>query len=82
MKHLNIIAVLCILIISNSCIDKVWPDVDKYENILVVDGLLTDSDDPTTVKLSYSSSINSAELIPASGAELYLTSNIQDDVFF
>ncbi len=82
MKTQNVIYILVIILISNSCVDKFWPDVDKYENVLVVDGLLSDSNDPTTVRLSYSSSINSGDFIPAVGGELYLSSSIQDDVFF
>ncbi len=60
-----------------SCIDKYWPNVDKYEHVLVVDGLLNNGDNPVLVKLSYSSSINTQLVEPVTGAELYITDEQQ-----
>ncbi len=56
-----------------SCVDEYWPDINKYENLLVVDGLLTNDDEPVVVKLSLSSSINSNSITPLTGAELRLS---------
>lgn len=68
------IYILFIFIITTSCVDSYWPEIDKYDNVLVVDGLLTnDPTDTIVIKLSTSSSINSGELIPLSGSELYIT---------
>lgn len=63
-----------------SCIDSYWPEVDRYQNLLVVDGLLTNSKEPTVVRLSISSSINEGELIPVGGAEMYITNEIQYEI--
>ena len=71
MKKINII--LLILIVITSCVEKYWPEIDSYENLLVVDGLLTNGDEPAVVKLSISSSINNEKLIPLSNAELFIT---------
>jgi|FLOH01.1.fsa_nt_gi hypothetical protein len=73
MQIKNIIFILCLLFSFSSCIESFWPEIDKYQNLLVVDGLLTNNDDPTIVRLSISSSINDGELIQASGAEMYIT---------
>lgn len=63
-----------------SCVEKYWPNVDKYEYALVVDGLLTNGDEPVVVQLSFSSQVNNQELIPAIGAELYLSIENQTDI--
>lgn len=60
-------------LIFSACVDEYWPEMDKYENLLVVDGLLTNGDELGIVRLSVSSSINDQELIPLSNAELYIT---------
>ena len=72
----NIITILCFILSLTSCVDTYWPEIDKYQNLLVVDGLLTNSEEPTIVRLSISSSINNGELIPLSGAELYITDEV------
>ncbi len=46
------------LIWLNSCIDEYWPEVSKYENLLVVEGGISNEAPPYTVKLSISSPIN------------------------
>lgn len=61
----------------SSCVDEYWPNVDKYDSVLVVDGLLTNGNEPVFIQLSYSSSINKQEMIPASGGELYITDDDQ-----
>ena len=73
----NIVTLLCLFLSITSCVDEYWPDMDKYENLLVVDGLLTNGDDPVVVKLSVSSSLNNQELIPVRDGELYITDENQ-----
>ena len=55
-----------------SCVEKYWPDMTKYENVLVVDGMLTNGDEGCEVRLSYSSSVDNGNLIPINDAELYI----------
>jgi len=50
-----------------------WPDLDKYENLLVVDGLLTNNSNQVVVKLSRSSPVDSDILKPLSNGELFFT---------
>jgi len=44
--------VLMILILPGSCIESFDPDIKRYENILVVDGLITDKKEEYTIRLS------------------------------
>lgn len=60
-----------------SCVDEYWPVLDKYENLLVVDGILTNSDEPVKVRLSLSSAVSSDKPIPLGGGNVYLTDEKQ-----
>ncbi len=75
----NSITLVCLVVIFTSCVDEFWPNVDKYERLLVVDGLLTNGDDPVKVSLSLTSSINDIEFIPLVGAEVYITDENQGE---
>lgn len=77
MRIKNYIFILFLLTSISSCVEKYWPEIEKYENVLVVDGLLTNGDDPIIVRLSISSSINDGELLPVEGGELYITDQDQ-----
>jgi len=58
-RFINIIFILSILIINSSCVDEYWPDLnEKYNNIMVVDGMITNKPGPYTIKLSSSSTLN------------------------
>lgn len=60
----------------NSCKEKYWPELDKYEDLLVVDGMITNEPGPYTVRLSVSAPIDSAELIPFTNCQLILSDDI------
>ena len=60
-----------------SCEDRYWPELDAtYQNVIVVDGMITDSDPPYTVKLSLSSNVDDPQYIALSGFEV----KIMDDL--
>ncbi len=83
-KPLKVIIGFTIFLLSvglNSCVEKFWPEITRYDNLLVVDGLLTNEDNPVIVKLAVSSSINDNELIPLSGGSLYITDEDQTEIF-
>ena len=82
MRTRNFILILFITLSTISCVDKYWPEIDKYESVLVVDGLLTNGNDTTVVYLSLSSSVNNGELIPFGGSQLYIVDENQSEVFF
>lgn len=68
----------CLLILlliagMHSCEEEFRPELSKYEGLLVVDGLLTNGEDPVSVKLSVASTVYEKALIPLSGAELHIS---------
>ncbi len=58
-----------------SCVESYVPKVDRYENLLVVDGNITDQPGPYTVSLSLSSSVNQPEMTPISDCEVRIESD-------
>lgn len=56
----------------NSCVDEYWPKVDKYENLLVVEGGITNENPPYIVKISKSSPIDTARYLPFGGCFLII----------
>ena len=67
--YLLIIAFGCLV---SSCVDEYWPDLDKYQNLLVVDGTLSNEPGPYMVKLSLSSRVDNIQVIPVSGATVII----------
>lgn len=60
-------AILLTLVLS-TCEDRFTPELDsKYENVLVVEGEITNAPGPYTVKLSSSVSFETSQAIPISG---------------
>lgn len=64
-----------VLMAVASCIDEYWPELGKYENLLVVDGTLTDVSGPYTIRLSLSSDMDRPVFIPHPGCVV----SIRDD---
>jgi len=79
MKIKNLLLFLFITLGSTSCIEKYWPEMDKYDSVLVVDGLLTNGTDTTVIYLSLSSSVTSDKLIPLGGCQLYIIDENQTE---
>ena len=69
----NILILLLLIASTTACVDKYWPEIDKYENLLVVDGLLTNDDEPTVVKLSISTALDRSQITPVTGASLHFS---------
>jgi len=62
--------------VFTTCEEKYWPDLGgKYQNLLVVDGMITNEPGPYVIRLAYSSPVNGQEYLPASGFQL----TIRDD---
>ncbi|MCD4731082.1 MAG: DUF4249 domain-containing protein [Bacteroidales bacterium] len=70
-KLWNIILMLLLLVFT-ACIDEYWPKLDKYENLLVVDGMITNTPGPYIVKLSISSSVDNPRYIPFGAATIII----------
>lgn len=69
MKIKQLILLLLVLqfLWLTSCVEEYWPEVDKYENLLVVDGGITNQQGPYTIRISKSSPIDSSAFIPYQG---------------
>ncbi len=51
-----------------SCEDRYYPEIDqKYEQVLVVDGMISTLPGPYTVKLTYSTTLDRPQVVPVSG---------------
>ncbi|MBI9033667.1 MAG: DUF4249 domain-containing protein [Bacteroidales bacterium] len=75
MTKIKQIILLLILIVSNSCIEKYTPELEKYENLLVIDGMITNETGPYTIQLSTSSELYLPKNIPHTGAKITLSDN-------
>jgi hypothetical protein len=64
--HIVFIFVSFIMIVS--CVDRYWPVIDKYENSLVVDGIISDEPGPYTIRLSLASKVYNPVVQKLSGA--------------
>ncbi len=77
MRIENLLWILLLLFCTISCVDEYMPELDKYENLLVVDGLLTNGSDPIVVRLSIASPVNNEKFIPVGGGGLFITDDNQ-----
>jgi Domain of unknown function (DUF4249) len=58
------IALIIMIMVLGTCSEPYTPEISKYENLLVVDGVITDENGLCTVKLSRSFSYNETEGTP------------------
>lgn len=64
------------MLLLNSCVEKYWPDLgDKYEKILVVDGMISNQPGPYTIRLSYSSQVRYIESLPVKRCAVIISDN-------
>ncbi|MEJ2594354.1 MAG: DUF4249 domain-containing protein [bacterium] len=69
------ILLLFTIIMAGSCREPYWPELKDYEDLLVVDGLITDNPGPYEVKLSYSTTVQNPYLVPFKGATVTIVDN-------
>lgn len=62
--------------IVSSCVDPYYPELDKYENTLAVDGLITSGNGPYFVRLQVATTIYKPIYQPVSNATVYITDNL------
>ena len=58
------------LMMMLGCREEFMPDVNKYQNLLVVDGMITTDPGPYTIKLSRTSEVNKPDYDPLTGCEV------------
>lgn len=59
-----------LIVIFSGCLERYWPEVDQYEALLVVDGIISDEPGPYQVRLSQSSSLDELIYVPFTNALL------------
>ena len=66
-----------ILLFFASCEDRYWPELDdSYQNVIVVDGMITNGLPPYTVKLSLSSNVEVPQYNALSGYEVKILDDL------
>ena len=76
----SIIAVIAVFALC-TCIDPYTPQLEGYESLLVVDGLITDENSSYTVKLSRTIQEQNAIPVMISGATVYITDEVGNTTF-
>lgn len=79
-RLINIILILGYILLS-ACVDEYWPELNDYDNLLVVDGIMTNNDDTTTVNLSRSSSLDYGIYNPVQYATVSIISDDGSEAF-
>lgn len=71
-----VIIFVILMILSTSCVEEYWPDMgNKYDRLLVVDGMITNNPGPYTIKLSLSTTVDNPIYKPLSGYEIEILDN-------
>lgn len=68
-RTINILLLLTGLMLM-SCTDEYWPELDKYEDILVIDGAVTNAPAPYEIRVSVSTSVQDPQFNPYTGAQV------------
>ena len=68
-RWINIALIFGFLILA-SCRETYWPELDKYEDLVVVDGMISNEPGPYEVRLSMTSSVQNPEFIPFTDGEV------------
>ena len=67
---------MMILVSLTACEDRYWPDLgDKYQDLLVVEGMITNEPGPYTLQLSMSTSVDHPVYQPLAGYEVIINDN-------
>lgn len=67
---------IVLLVVISSCIESYDPEITKYEDLLVVDGKISNEAGPQKVILSISSDVHHPEIIPVENAEVQIFDNL------
>lgn len=64
MQIKSFIGILLLLFLLTACVDEYWPDVDRYERLLVIDGMITNAPGPYEIRLSLSAPARQPSSLP------------------
>lgn len=70
MKFQHILKVLLLLMSFSGCVEPFEPDLENYESVLIIDGILTNKDEPYSVSISRSYEYNESRYEEISGADV------------
>ncbi len=63
-----------VALVVYACEERYYPDIgQKYERVLVVDGMISNDPGPYTVTLSMSTSVSGPEIVPVSGWQVKIS---------
>ncbi len=83
MKITNFIVILIILITIGSCITQFIPETDEDQNLLVVEGLITNQYEGNTIKLSLSMPLGKKAIVkPLRGCFVTVTDDLGGIMYF
>lgn len=82
MNKLLFISFILLTALLSACIDPYYPEIDKYENTLAVDGLITSDSGPYFVRLQYAATIYTPEINPIENASVYITDDLGNIEYF
>lgn len=82
MIRTHAICLLIIIIALQSCREEYFPEIDKYEDILVVDGSITNEPGPYEICLSLSSPVDRPDLKPLTGAFVIVMDDLGNEEVF
>lgn len=75
-SKLILLVVILTMAICNSCVEEYWPELDdNNDNLLVIEGKITNEAGPYTIQLSNPSSIHDPILQPLSNASVLIIEN-------
>ena len=82
-KSWLLFVVLCITVLFNACIKSFVPNLEKYNELLVVDGNINDGPGPYTIKLSKSAKTKErAQFVPYTKCTAYVEDNAGNKITF
>ncbi len=73
---------IIVLVLLNSCLDSYTLNIDGYDNLLVVDGLITDENKSHDITLTRSTSEVDEDSQYETGATVYITDSIGNSYYF
>lgn len=62
-----------IIFLLQTCVEPFNPEIDDYDNLLVVDGLISNKPGPYTIKLSKTSSLDFPDFLYETGAQVIIS---------
>jgi hypothetical protein len=71
--HIQVFLLFTGLLFIVACVEEYWPDMgNKYDQLIVVDGMITNLPPPYTIKLSLSTTVDNPQYRPLSGYEIVI----------